>query len=103
MIEGLHLDFTARELKAHCEDRELYHLGRAEWYTGQADQLREGMETEQLKKFGNATGGDPLANLELSAKQHTAKANLFEMVRTHLVEGETYRLSESDCRRIDLL
>ena len=95
MINGLHVDVSAKELKEHLATRADHHVRKAKWYKSQAAALNQG---------GAATGmsNDPVRSLEASEEQHREKAAYFRFMERHLVKNETYRLSQDDLSQIEL-
>lgn len=98
MIEGLHFDLSSDELKAHLEARARHHDSRVEFYQGQAKQLRDG--GAQPTNYSN---GDPIRNLEEKAAGHLEARERFSWLATHVVKNETYRLSEADASKVELI
>ncbi len=89
MINGLHVDVSAKELREHLAVRAEYHVKKAKWYKSQAAALTQG---------GAATGmsNDPVRSLEESEQRHREKAAYFRFMERHIVQNETYRLSQDD-------
>lgn len=97
MIEGLKLDFTSEELKQHLNKKVKYHRERSRFYGEKAQALHEGgAEAAQF------SGGDPVRALKDKQLDHNKRAELFEIYSSHLV-NDTYRLSDSDLTRIELV
>ncbi len=96
-IEGLRIEVTSQELWQHLVNRETFHRKKAEWYAGQVQALSAGGV--------QATGAtnNPLESLERSRLEHQAKAELFEFMAGHVVRDTTYRLSEQDLARIEII
>ena len=98
MIEGLHFDIEVKEMKEHLELKARHHDGRRVFYERQVTQLREGgAEAMQY------SGGDPMKALNDKANQHQGRSIYFQFLADHLIEGETYRLSESDLRTLEFI
>jgi hypothetical protein len=95
MITGLCIDVSAKELRKHLAARAGHHERKAKWYKGQAAALTKG---------GAATGmsNDPVRSLEESEQRHREKAAYFRFMEQHIVENETYRLSQEDLGQIEL-
>jgi hypothetical protein len=95
MITGLCIDVSARELREHLAARADHHEEKAKWYETQAAALSQG---------GAATGmsNDPVRSLEESEQRHREKAAYFRFMEQHLVDNETYRLSQDDLAQIEL-
>jgi len=97
MIDGLKLEMTSDELREHIGRRAAYHRERLTFYEGQIVALRQG-GVEQSTATNN-----PIQSLAESAKGHRSKVELFEFMQQHVVPNETYRLSESDLGRLEIL
>lgn len=98
MIEGFKLDFTGEELKDHVAKKVQYHLERAAFYDQQAKQLAAG--GAQPAQF---TGGDPIRALQEQGKTHARRSEFFDVLTKHIVRGETYRLSEDDLIKLEII
>jgi hypothetical protein len=98
MIEGLKLDFSTAELDAHLATRVSYHNERVAFYRKQVDQLAEGRAEGQ-----QYTNGDPVRSLSDSMATHKNRAALLEIMRTHLIPSEVYRLDEGDLVKLELI
>ena len=97
MITGLKLDFTVDELKAQLDERITYHQNKANWYREKVVGLRDGGIRPE------AVTNDPVSSLEHSGLNHQQKADFFDVIRLHLVPGETYRLDENDLARLEFI
>lgn len=97
MIEGLKIDVTRDELLEHLNARRSYHRERREFYETQTSQLVAGGIRDTL------ASNDPTQSLANSAKQHGQKEGLFGFIADHLIEGETYRLTEQDLTRLEII
>ena len=95
MISGLCIDVSAKELKAHLGARADHHEKKAEWYRTQASTLSEG-------GAGTEMSNDPVRSLAESEQQHREKAAYFRFMEQHIIENETYRLSQNDLSQIEL-
>jgi hypothetical protein len=95
MINGLCIDVSAKELREHLAARADHHAEKAEWYKGQAAALSKG-------GAGTGMSNDPVSSLEESGQRHQEKAAYFRFMEQHLVENETYRLSQEDLGQIEL-
>lgn len=98
MIVGLLLDFSTEELREHFDARLGHHQERVRFYSTQIEALESGGAAR-----GEFTGGDPIESLRRSMQSHIARHGLLLVMRDHLIEGETYRLSESDLTKIELI
>ena len=98
MIEGLHFDIPADELESHLNDRHGHHTGRVETY---AKQIKD---FEDNKIEGMAyTNGDPIKAMKDKKAEHDSLVAKYAFLRDHVITGETYRLSEDDLRKIEML
>lgn len=99
MIEGLHFDIEFNEMKEHLLVKARYHDGRRVWYHRRIHDLKEG----GVEAGNQVSGGDPIANLQSQAKKHEGRSEFFQFMADHLIEGETYRLSEGDLRTLEFV
>lgn len=99
MIEGLHFDLEHEELRNHLEERAEYHAERADWYQARYDELKAG----GVESDAAISGGNPLSNIESNVEKHKKLVQLFGFMADHLVKTETYRLSENDLIRIEII
>ena len=97
MIEGIKIDVPTADLRAHLEERAEHHRSKSEAYLAQAD------ATEKLMDGVQGQTNDPRAGLRSSARDHAQKAALFAFTAKYLVADETYRLSEQDLMRIEVI
>ena len=97
MIEGLKIEIPTEELRAHIEGRARHHREKAEWYEGQVRNLRAGGLSE------HHVSNDPVSSLERSEDSHRERAAFFSFLAEHLIEGETYRLTEDDLARLEFV
>ena len=97
MIEGLKLDFTSKQLQEHIAGRRQHHDGKQAWYAQQIASLKAGGMRQE------SPTSDPMDSLERSRKMHETKAELFKVMADHVIPNETYRLSESDLTRLELI
>lgn len=98
MIEGLHFDIEFGEMQEHLRERARHHDERRVFYGKQAGTLEEG----KAEGMGY-TGGDPIKALRDKEVSHTNRSELFQFMADHLVEGETYRLSDSDLMTLEFI
>jgi hypothetical protein len=99
MIEGLYFDIEYDELKKHLEDKVFHHNSRTTWYQQRITDLKAG----GVESDAQVSGGSPISNLENQAKSHKQRADLFAFMADHLIEGETYRLSENELIKVELI
>ena len=98
MIEGIKLDFTSDQLKAHVGERIVFHSQKEKWYQQQVLALRSGGVRPD-----SGVSNDPVTSLERSMSDHAQKAGLFQVIADHIVSNEVYRLSESDLSRLEFI
>ena len=99
MIEGLHFDIEFGEMKEHLLKKARHHDERRTWYERRIHDLKEGgVETDH-----QVSGGNPLENLRNQATKHEGRSEFFQFLADHLIENETYRLSESDLRTLEFI
>lgn len=96
MIEGIKIDMQYADLKAHVEARAEFHRTKAAWYRSNVENLRSG-GVEPAFNVSN----DPASSLKRSEESHEQKCAYFQIISKYLIEGETYRLSESDLVRLE--
>lgn len=98
MIEGLKIDVSSAELTDHLADRASYHQEKRAFYTKQAKALVDGGIRENP-----GVSNDPTAQLQNSAKTHAEREAFFRFLAEHVVADETYRLSEQDLTRLEIV
>jgi hypothetical protein len=97
MIEGLKIDVSSIKLKDYLIQRAVYHKERAERHGSQINLLRE------VGLAPNGASDDPVSGLEQSVNDHLHRMDYFMDLADHLVQDETYRLSESHLARIEII
>jgi hypothetical protein len=97
MIEGLKIDVSADELTSHLNERVEYHKAKREFYEKQVQGLRDGGVGQGMQS------NDPVSSLQGSAKSHGDREGLFRFLADHVVTDETYRLSEQDLTRLEII
>ena len=97
MIEGIKVQLSTGELKDHLTERAEHHRQKTDFYAGQVAALVANGEESQAATL------DPIKALEKRAEVHRARADYFQTLADHLIEGETYRLADSDLTRIELI
>lgn len=98
MIEGLLFDIKFEEMLEHLRAKARHHDERRVFYEKSAKTLEEG-KAEGV----DYTGGDPIKALRDKGQIHQNRSELFQFMADHLVEGETYRLSESDLMALEFI
>lgn len=115
-IEGIKLSITSAELKKLCEARVEYHSTRARWNETKLkelkptfDQATEDAEDEAEEQFkamtyaNNGNNNDPLDRFKRGARHHRDRAVVFRFTAAHVIENETYILTEEDLRKLEVL
>lgn len=100
MIEGIKLDFTTDELASHLRGRIEHHKERQAFYKERAALLK-GSEDAVQPNYSNAVRGNPVDQMESSATKHENIFKTFEIILSHLIPNETYRLEEDDLTRLE--
>lgn len=103
MIDGIQFDISTNELKEHLMARVAVHEKKAILYSEKSNQFHEVISDEDgQQKMSSMTNNNPVDTMRAGAKRHRIKASLFKFMANHLVQNETYRLSESDLGRLEL-
>lgn len=98
MIEGIRIDVSSDELVARLAERIQFHHEKAKRYAAQIEAL-----TSSGIQPNPSNSGDPFRDLTQHRDTHANKVALFTFMRDHVVPNETYRLSEQDLGRIEIL
>lgn len=96
MIEGLQIEMHSSKLKSLLDARVRHHTEKAEWYRKQVENLTKEIEDNP------SVSNNPIQSLRNSQTSHEAKATFFLMLSDNIIGGETYRLTEENCVRIEL-
>lgn len=106
MIEGIKLDISTDELRAHLTARSEHHAARREHYLAEYKRKTQSViSAEELMDSdeGFASTSNSIRSDDMGyAKHHRAKASFFKFVAQYLIPSETYRLSESDLAKFEL-
>jgi hypothetical protein len=114
MIEGLKYHFKSSELADHMRGRAEYHDKRAGEKEAALPDMKAALEkikahspaknVQHMSKVSNSYHvGDPDEDLEADIRDHKNKAMVFRTLADHVVPSETYVLTESDLRRLEIL
>lgn len=103
MIEGLQIDLSSEELKTQLTSRADYHKEKAEFYKKQVEDFRKAHESLAPELQYSNTMNSPVNNLEAKVEEHQKKSSIFSFMSEHLVLNETYRLSENDLNRLEII
>lgn len=99
MIEGLKLDFSTEQLQGHLRGKISYHREKARWYASRIADLKSG----GVQQPEHGVSNDPVQSLDRSRRSHHERAELFQVMYDHLIPNETYRLSETDLVKLELI
>lgn len=98
MIVGIHCDLSTKEMRDRLAERIRHHKEKIAFYTKTAkDLVDNGMAASASRSM------DPVSGVQEKAREHEAQEQYLGFVRDHLVEGETYRLSEHDMRQLGFI
>ncbi len=106
MIEGLKFDIEFDEMGDHLREKAEHHDERRLFYEKQIRALGGGLAGELPEGRSpqySGQGNDPMEALRHKAISHEGKSTFFQFMADHLVEGETYRLSESDLMTLEFI
>lgn len=96
IIEGLKIDVSGEELIGHMKKKSREHLDKSKQYQKQAS------DVSALQPSTGQTN-DPASSLQASAREHLQKAELFDFIAQHLDPRVSYRLSEQDLIRVEII
>jgi hypothetical protein len=101
VIEGLKVELKTEELRAHLETRAQHHEKREAEFAAEVKRVGDAMEGMGP---GHSTMGEGLKGAAKRHRdEHASKATFFALLARHLVEGEVYRLDDSDLSRLEFL
>jgi len=106
MIEGLKFDIGFDEMKEHLLGKALHHLERKAFYQRQIRVVGGelgGELPEDRPSHYTGRSDDPIEALKLKAVSHEGRSTFFQFMADHLVDGETYRLSEGDLMTLEFI
>lgn len=108
MVEELKLQIPSTELKTLLEGRMRYHAHKAEVLEAEMKRLGDVMddldeEAEQIGKYSNSNSNDPVKTLRSKAKVHRDKATYFKFFSEHLIQNETYVLTQNNLMTIEVV
>ena len=104
MIEGLHVDVSAAELKELLLGRLKYHDDKVSHYEKQLGEMEkiDRALAEEAEVFSKTSTASPKKSLEQAVQKHKDQTIYYRFMSTHLVMNETYRLSEADLTRLGI-
>jgi hypothetical protein len=97
MIDGLIIQVSSAEIEEHLRERASHHQERRMFYERQVASLKEGGLRAQR------VSNDPVGSLQESAHRHGEREAFLRFMAEHIVPDETYRLSEQDLIRIEIV
>ena len=97
LIDGIKIDVTSAELKTTLEQRRDHHREKTAFYKQQVANM------EQQGVAQHNVTNDPVASLKSSWRQHEERQAFFAYLAEHVIPEATYRLSEHDLTRLELL
>lgn len=106
MIEGLLFDIEFVEMKDHMQAKARHHDDRRIFYEKQVRALGgelNGELPEGRSPQYSGQGNNPMEALRNKAISHEGRSTFFQFMADHLVEGETYRLSEGDLMTLEFI
>lgn len=107
MIEGLKIDIKAAELQKLLVDRLNHNKERLAYWQAQRKHIETAMGplAEEVKdaysKLGSSSQS-PLTTADNNIANHRKQILFYGFTSEHLVQDETYRLSEDDLSRIGI-
>lgn len=96
MIEGIRIELSAAELRAHIVTRRDFHKTKADWYQARMGALKAGSEEN------SGMSNDPITGLRRSFEEHASKVAFFALMAEHLID-DTYRLSQGDLGTLEFV
>jgi hypothetical protein len=114
MIEGLKFHFTGDDIIKHMQARSKHHAKRASEKEADLPKIKEavealGRDAAPNQELSKIYSGDPtqhikrqLAEHEEKIRDHKKKAFTFDILSRHILEGETYVLTETDLARLEV-
>lgn len=103
MIDGLKFELTSEKLLSHLTARRDYHRRTEAIYRRQHAETEEEHSAVSDIFYAKGSAGNIRERIKAAADQHAARAKYFDILATHLVPNETYRLSEHELRGLEML
>ncbi len=101
MIEGLRLDVTADEIVKLIDRRITEHTENAETDEADAKKFDVTARTDEDDEYADEMSVG--ARLRRRAQRERERADALGFMRSHVVRGETYRLTNDDLRTLEIL
>lgn len=109
MIDGIHFDFSGKELKEHFLKRSERNRARAEACMKELSRYKETDEEVPTAEpaIGNSYSNKAMESaretLKNRVKHYKTRAVFFAVGGEHLIMTETYRLSEHDMTSLEIV
>lgn len=107
MIEGMHFDFSGKELKDHFIKRAERNKMRAASFEKELTHFKDDEETDQREEiermYSNKAIGSAKDTLKSRMKHYRQRAMFFMIAADHVVATETYRLSENELTNLEIV
>lgn len=108
MIEGMHFDFSGKELKDHFIKRAERNKMRAAAFEKELEHFKEDDEESEQREeiermYSNKAIGSAKDTLKGRVKHYRTRAMFFMIAADHVVPGETYRLNEHDLTNLEIV
>jgi hypothetical protein len=100
MIEGLHVDVPAAEVKEAFRRRIEHHTERLAIHRRQLELLREAMGGDAREARGS--GRNPIDEQQEKVTEHSDAIAYCSFMHDHLVADETYRLKEGEVFKLGI-
>jgi hypothetical protein len=97
-IDGLFVQMSGEDLAQHLFERSLHHNNRAATYAVQADSLEDSQDIDDTTLSNN-----PVQSLRQSQSHHQSRAEYFAFMSERVTPGATYKLSDGDLTRLELI
>lgn len=104
MIEGIHVDVLADEMKELLLGRKVHHEKKLSLYKQQLESMlaTEAALKEETLSVGKFSNASPIKTMEESVERHTSCIAFYDFLAKHVVTGETYRLGQDDLRQLGI-
>ncbi len=103
MIHGLLIDVKAEELVELLRKRVVHHESSAKACEVALRKQPKRRHPPEDDGVASSVAESPVQRLARRKREHAERATALAFVRDHLVQGETYRLSDRDLRLADLV
>ena len=103
MIQGVKIQISSEELKQHVLSKVKLHEEKATFYTNRVTDLEKGVEEDKVDGSLYNSSNNPVNSLKQSGRQHKEKAQYFKFIADHIINDETYELTENDLTRLEII